>query len=340
MRIEKGLDDFFKVLEKPRSIALIAHMRPDGDAIGSCLAMKHVLDQLGHTCNVIAPDEFPDFLNWMKGSDEVYIRNKKSKTVFAILTQSDIIACLDFNALKRIDKLGEDVKKIHNKKIMMIDHHRDPDDFADYVLWSDDASSTCELVYELILKMNLGHLIDADTASIIYAGMAMDTGVFQYSNTSATVHRIAADLMDRGIDVADIHNKVYNQYGENRLRFIGHLLQDKLNILSDYNTAYMTISMKEAAEYQLNNGDKEGIVNLPLAMKNIDISVLFTEDTDKIKISFRSKGDINVDQLARQYFNGGGHKNASGGATMVSLQDTVQILHEALPEFIQQQKLK
>lgn len=336
MYTEKKLEELFSFLKTPRKIALLAHSRPDGDAIGSCLALKHVLEKKGHTANVIAPDEFPDFLDWMPGSEQVFIRQKKAKTCFAILAQSDLIACLDFNALKRIDALGEDVTKIRNSKLLMIDHHRDPDDFADFVLWSDEASSTCELVYTFLGMMGELDLVDSDIAALIYAGMAMDTGVFQYSNTSAKVHRIAADLIDKGIDVGEIHNLVYNQYGENRLRFIGYLLKEKLTLLEEERTAYMSITMKEAETYKLNTGDKEGIVNLPLAMKDVDISVLFTEDNDKIKISFRSKGDINVDQLARRWFNGGGHRNAAGGSTRISLAETERLLQDSLPEFLQQ----
>jgi phosphoesterase RecJ-like protein len=189
-------------------------------------------------------------------------------------------------------------------------------------------------VYELIQLMDGDNLIDTDMAAMLYAGMAMDTGVFQHSNTTVRVHDIAARLMEKGIHIEQIHNDVYNQYGENRLRFIGYLLKEKLTLLPEYRTAYMCITMEEAESYRLNSGDKEGIVNLPLAMKDVDISILFTEDKDRIKISFRSKGDINVDQLARQYFNGGGHRNASGGATRVSLDETVQILHTALATFI------
>ncbi|HAE35357.1 MAG TPA: DHH family phosphoesterase [Bacteroidetes bacterium] len=334
MRLEKNLPELFEFLSTPRNIALVAHTRPDGDAIGSCLALKFFLEKRGHTAEVIAPDDFPDFLNWMKGSDKVFIRQKNPKTCFAILANSDLIGFLDFNALKRIESLGEDIAKIRGKKWLMVDHHRDPDDFTDFTFWSDEASSTCELVYDLIRMMDGDADIDTDMAAIIYAGMAMDTGVFQYSNTTARVHEIAANLMHKGIHVEEIHNNVYNQYGENRLRFIGYMLKDKMQILPEYRTAFMTISMKEAEEYKLSSGDKEGIVNLPLAMKDVDIAVLFTEDKDRIKISFRSKGDINVDRLAREYFNGGGHKNASGGSTRVSLEETVQILHTALAAFL------
>lgn len=334
MRKEKKLEELLTWWEKPRKIALIAHSRPDGDAIGSCLALKFFLEKKGHTADVIAPDGFPDFLNWMKGSDQVFLHQKNPKTCFAIMANADLICCLDFNALKRIETLADDIAKLHGKRFLMIDHHRDPDDFADYIFWSDEASSTCELVFDLIQRMDGDDLIDTDMAALLYAGMAMDTGVFQYSNTSAKVHEVAAALMSKGIHIEQIHNDVYNQYGENRLRFIGYLLSDKLTVLPAYRTAYMTITMKEAETYQLSTGDKEGIVNLPLAMKDVDIAILFTEDTDRIKISFRSKGDINVDQLARTYFNGGGHRNASGGSTRVSLEETVQILHTALSTFL------
>ncbi|MBC8047664.1 MAG: bifunctional oligoribonuclease/PAP phosphatase NrnA [Fimbriimonadaceae bacterium] len=328
------LKQLFTELQTPKRIVLIAHSRPDGDAIGSCLALKYYFEKKGHTADVIAPDEFPDFLNWMKDSDKIYIYLKKSKTCFAILTQANYIFCCDFNALKRIEQIGDDILKMHRAKIVMIDHHRDPEHFADYELWDHDASSTCELVYDFILQAGDKSLLDTDIASNIYAGIAMDTGVFQYSNTSAKVHAIAGALMEYGINIEQIHNDVYNQYGENRMRFIGYLLSEKLEILNEYKAAFMTITMKEAEEYKLSVGDKEGIVNLPLAMRDVQMAVLFTEDKDKIKISFRSKGEIRVDTFAKQYFNGGGHKNAAGGSTRSSLPDTIELLKKALPEFL------
>lgn len=328
------LQALFDYLKEPRRISLLTHVRPDGDAIGSALAMQRYLTKKGHTANVIAPDDFPDFLDWMPGSESVYIHQKQRKTCFAILTQSDCIFFLDFNALKRIEALGEDVQKLHRPYVgVMIDHHREPDNFTQYKLWDDGASSTAELVYTFIHMAGDAALIDKDMAACMYAGIALDTGIFQYSNTTPKVHAIAGDLMSFGLQVDRIHNALYNQYGENRMRFIGYLLSQKLQIINEYKTAYMSITMKEAEEYKLSIGDKEGIVNLPLAMKDVDISILFTEDKDKIKISFRSKEDVNVELLARTYFNGGGHKNASGGSTRMPLAETEQYLHKVLPEF-------
>lgn len=328
------LKELFQELQTPKRIVLVAHARPDGDAIGSCLALKLYFEKKNHTVDVIAPDEFPDFLNWMKDSDKIHIYLKKSKTCFAILTRADFIFCCDFNALKRIEKLGEDILKMHRAKLVMIDHHRDPVHFAHYEMWDYNASSTCELVYKFILAADDESLIDVDIASNIYAGIAMDTGVFQYSNTTAEVHEIAGKLITRNIDIESIHNNVYNQYGENRLRFIGYLLSEKMEILEEQHAAIMSISMKDAEKYKLNVGDKEGIVNLPLAMKLVNIAVLFTEDKDKIKISFRSKGAVRVDLLAKEYFNGGGHKNAAGGSTKISLDDTINYFKNVLTEFL------
>lgn len=331
------LKNFFAELQSPKRIVLIAHSRPDGDAIGSCLALKKYFMKKGHKADVIAPDDFPDFLRWMKQSEDIYIYQKKSKTCFAILTQADYIFCCDFNALKRIDELGNDILKMHKATLVMIDHHRNPEHFAKYELWNQYASSTCELIFEFILMAGDEHIIDSDIASNIYAGIAMDTGVFQYSNTSARVHEIAALLIGKGINIEYIHNQVYNQYGENRMRFLGYLLKDKMEILSDCGAAFITITMKEAEEYHLNTGDKEGIVNLPLAIKNILVSALFTEDKDKIKISFRSKGDIRVDIFADKFFNGGGHKNAAGGSSKQSLGETIEIYKNEIQKFLQSQ---
>lgn len=329
-----ALEALFSYLQTPRRIALLTHVRPDGDAIGSALAMQKYLEKKGHTANVIAPDDFPDFLDWMPGSKNVYVHQRNRKTCFAILTQTDCIFFLDFNAMKRIEALGEDVQKLYQPFVsVMIDHHREPDDFTQYRLWDDQASSTAELVYTFIHMAGDAHLIDKDMAACMYAGIALDTGVFQYSNTTPKVHAIAGKLMEFGLQVDEIHNALYNQYGENRLRFIGYLLSQKLQLIAEYRTAFMSISMREAEQYTLSIGDKEGIVNLPLAMRDVDIAILFTEDKDKIKISFRSKGDVNVEQFARQFYNGGGHKNASGGSSRLSLEETERNLLSNLASF-------
>jgi bifunctional oligoribonuclease and PAP phosphatase NrnA len=334
----KDIGLLFSYLQQPRRIVLLTHVRPDGDAVGSALALKMYFEQKGHIADVIVPDDFPDFLNWMHQSDKAFNHQKNPKTCFAVLTRADAIFFLDFNALKRIEALGEDVKKLNRPFVsVMIDHHREPDDFTDYALWNDKASSTAELVYDFIHMAGDANLINTDMAACIYAGMALDTGIFQFSNTTSRVHEIAAALMTTGINIEQIHNNVYNQYGENRMRFVGFLLSEKMVILNDYKAAYMSITMAEAEKYKLNNGDKEGIVNLPLAMRDVDIAVLFTEDRDKIKISFRSKGEVNVEFMARNFFNGGGHRNASGGSSRLSLEDTVKRFVEILPEFTEHQ---
>ncbi len=334
----KDIKELFEYLQKPRRIVLIPHERPDGDAIGSALAMKIYLQKTGHVVDIIIPDDFPDFLDWMPLSDTCVNHQKKSKTAFAILTKTDCIFYLDFNALKRIEALSGDIKKLSHPFVsVMIDHHREPDYFTDYMLWNDNASSTAELIYDFIQMANGKQYMDKDIAACLYAGMALDTGIFQYSNTSAKVHQIAAELMTYGISIEEIHNNVYNQYGENRMRFIGYLLSEKMVVLPEFKTAYMSISMQEAEKYKLNNGDKEGIVNLPLAMRDVEISVLFTEDKGRIKMSFRSKGDRNIEILARNFFNGGGHKNASGGVSKDSLTDTIKRFEEVLPGYLNEQ---
>jgi phosphoesterase RecJ-like protein len=270
----------------------------------------------------------------MHQSDKVFIHQKNPKTCFALLTKADCIFFLDFNALKRIEQLSEEIKKLRQPYVsVMIDHHREPDFFTDYILWSIQASSTAELIFDFIQMAGGDNFIDKQMAECIYAGIVLDTGIFQFSNTTSKVHEIASKLMQHEINIEEIHNNLYNQYGENRMRFIGYLLSEKLQILPEYRTAFMTITMADAEKYKLSIGDKEGIVNLPLAMKDIDISILFTEDKDRIKISFRSKGKTDVELLARNFFNGGGHKNASGGSTRLSLDATIEYLKEVLPKY-------
>lgn len=330
-----NFDKLTDYLSQPRKIVLLTHVRPDGDAIGSALALKMYFEKKGHVAEVIVPDDFPDFLNWMPLSTTTFNHQKKPKTCFAILAKADSIFFLDFNSLKRIEALGEDVKKLNHPYVsVMIDHHREPEHFTDYELWNDKSSSTAELVFDFISMNGDVALIDENIAACIYAGMALDTGIFQYSNTTSRVHEIASVLMQKGINVEQIHNDVYNQYGENRMRFIGFLLSEKLQVLPECKAAYMSISMQEAEKYKLNIGDKEGIVNLPLAMKDGLMVALFTEDKDKVKISFRSKGNFDVATLARNFFNGGGHKNASGGSSRGSLIECIQMFTKILPEYI------
>lgn len=333
-RFMQPLQALFSMLETPKHIVLVAHVRPDADAMGACLALKMYFERKGHIADVIAPDDFPNFLNWMPGSDKVWYYNKKPKTCFAILSQSNIIICCDFNALKRIEKLGEDIARMQQATLVMIDHHQAPEHFAHFELWDDSASSTCELVFDFIEAAGDSEMVDDIIGSVIYAGIAMDTGIFQYSNTTPKVHLLAARLMEKGIAIETIHNNLYNQFKENRLRFIGYLLSQKMEVLPEVRTAFMCITMKEAEEYKLGTGDKEGIVNLPLSLKQVDLAVLFTEDKDKIKISFRSKGNVNVDSFAKMYFNGGGHVNASGGSSVLPLQDAINYLKQVLPEFM------
>ena len=334
----KDLNELFEYLQTPRRIILIPHVRPDGDAIGSALALKLYFEKKQHTADIISPDDFPDFLNWMHQSEKVFIHQKNPKTCFALLTKADCIFFLDFNSLKRIEQLSEEIKKLRQPYVsVMIDHHREPDFFTDYILWNVQASSTAELIYDFIQQAGDDHLIDQYMAECIYAGIVLDTGIFQYSNTTTKVHEVASKLMQQNINIEEIHNNLYNQYGENRVRFIGYLLSEKLFLIPDFRTAYMTITMADAEKYKLSIGDKEGIVNIPLAMKDIDIAILFTEDKDRIKISFRSKGKTNIELLARNFFQGGGHKNASGGSTRLSLDETIEYLKMVLPKYAEMQ---
>lgn len=329
------LQPLYALLKTPKRIVLLAHPHPDADAMGACLSLKLYLERTGHIADVIVPDDFPHFLDWMTAADKTWVYQKKAKTCFAILSQSDIIFCCDFNALSRIDKLGEEVVKMRQALLVMIDHHRDADHFANYELWDPAASSTCELIYKFIEGAGHEALIDAEMGSMIYAGIAMDTGIFQYSSTTPGVHILAANLMRKGVQIETVHNNLYHQYKENRLRFIGYLLSQKLEVLENERTAIMSITMQEAEDFKLGTGDKEGIVNMPLTLKQIQLSILLTEDKDKIKISFRSKGNVDVNAFANAYFNGGGHKNASGGYYTKNLEDTVGYLKEILPGFIQ-----
>ncbi len=323
-----------RLLSNPSEIVITTHNKPDGDAMGSSLGLYHYLVGKGHSVKVISPTDYPFFLHWMPSNDEVIIYTDHIETSKNLINNAKIIFCLDFNTLNRINELGELVRNSAATKVL-IDHHLEPEDFDDFRLWDTDASSTAELIYRFIGEAGDHKLVDSTIATCLYTGIMTDTGSFRFPRTTSALHRVVADLIDCGADNSGIHSKVYDNFSEKRLRFLGFCLKDKLTILHEFNTAYLSLNKKELAEYGVGTGDTEGIVNYALSINEIQLAIVIIERGDLVKLSFRSKGNFPANQIAKKYFNGGGHFNAAGGQTTENLETTTQKVISILPEFKQ-----
>jgi bifunctional oligoribonuclease and PAP phosphatase NrnA len=332
----QNITAFKEVLNKPGRMVIVTHFKPDADALGSSLGLAGYLKKKGHTVNVITPSDYPDFLTWMPGNSEVLVFQKeRSKNAEALINQSDIIFCLDFSSLKRINDLGQMVEQSKAKKVL-IDHHLDPEKFADFEQWDDRAASTAELVYRLIMEMDDDRLLDKDIANCLYAGLMTDTGGFRHPNTTYEVFQIAAGLVAHGAEPATVSKLIYDTNTLERLKLMGYVLSEKLHVLPQYRTAYITLSMDELRKYGSQTGDTEGLVNFGLSIKGIRLSVLISDRKENVKLSFRSLGEFSVNEFARKHFDGGGHKNASGGQTNLTLDQTLKKFLELLPQYKEQ----
>jgi len=326
------IDHFQKWLEKAEKIVIVTHVSPDGDALGSSLGLYHFLDGLDKTVNIIVPNTYAEFLQWMPGASEILQYDKYTEFADKLIAEADIICCLDFNALKRINELGVAVGASVAKKIM-IDHHPFPDDFCPIVISHPEISSTSELIFRLICRMGYFEDITKQGAECIYTGMMTDTGGFTYNSNDREIYFIISELLSKGIDKDEIYRKVFNTYSECRLRLMGYVLYSKMKVYSEYNAAMISLTKEEQEQFHFVKGDSEGFVNIPLSIKEVRFSVFFREDNDMIKISFRSLGDFPCNKLAAEYFGGGGHLNASGGEFYGTLEEAIALLEKALDEY-------
>lgn len=324
-----------KILTTGKNIVIICHSGPDGDAIGSSLGLYHFLKIMGHHPQVIVPDDYPGFLKWMPASDKVLNHALNKLAAEDKIAMANMIFYLDFNALSRIGKLGKTVNKSNAFKVL-IDHHTMPEDIADIMISDPTACATALLVYEMIAALEKTEDINAQCAACLYAGILTDTGSFRFPSTTAHTLQVAAKLIEKGADNALIYAKIFDNYSEQRLRLMGYLLKDKMNILPQYNTAIIPVEANELSEYNYVKGDTEGIVNYPLSITNIVMSVIIMEKDGKVKLSFRSKGQFKVNEIAGKYFEGGGHINAAGGLSRLSVQETVEKIVAFLPEYKKQ----
>ncbi len=306
------LKDIQQLLTSPKKIVLVTHARPDGDAIGSLLAMYHYLRQQHHDITPITPDVYPSYLGFLPASEQILIGEEAPEQAQEVFEAADLIFILDFNSPKRIDQLEGLLLQAKGVKVM-IDHHLEPDDFVDFQFCDPHASSAAELVYEFIEALQHTKLINREIATCLYAGICTDTGRFKY-NIRGRLHQIVAVLIQKGADANAINESIFNSLSEDRLRFIGFCISERLTILQDLNAAVMYITLDDFVRFNYQPGDTEGLVNYPLSLKGIRFVALLKEADDKVKISFRSKGSFSVNSFARKHCNGGGHLNASGGA--------------------------
>jgi len=326
------LTEIISLLATPRKILITTHTNPDGDAIGSSLAMYGYLKKKGHLVSIMVPDPDPAFLHWMPYHSFILVFREQPELCHTAIEEAEVIFSLDYNGLGRLSNAEEPVRNAKAVKIL-IDHHRDPSKDFNHVLSVVETSSTSELIYDFIAGCGDTELIDTDIASCIYAGIITDTGSFSYSCNYEKTYLITADLYRKGIDGEHIHRLVYDTYSEGRLRLLGFSISEKLVVHPEYHTAYIYLSKEDLDRFNYQVGDTEDIVNYALSVGGINFAALFTERDGIVRISLRSKGNFSVNDIARKYFNGGGHVNAAGANSYVSLEETVRIFEEMLPGY-------
>ena len=336
----KQITELKQLLESKKKIVITSHNNPDGDAIGASLAMFHYMQKKGHEVSAMVPNNFPGFLSWLPGSDKILIYSQSAKEAQHVILDADLIFCLDYNAINRLGPASEIVKRSSAKRVL-IDHHVDPqeDDF-DFCISKVNTSSTGELVYEFIDMMNDISLIDKQMAEAIYAGIVTDTGSFSFAANNEKTYHITADLISKGVDADLVHRLIYDTFSEDRLRLLGHAISKNMIVWDEFRTAIIFLTKNDLKRFNYKVGDVEGVVNYPLMMEKINMSVLLTERDSMIKLSFRSKGDFSVNRLARDYFNGGGHKNAAGGRSYTTMEKTIDQIKKELEAFKDQLNYK
>lgn len=324
---------FKAFMEQTRKVVIVTHHKPDADALGSSLGLGGYLKKKNHAVTVVTPSDYPEFLHWMPGHPEVLALDKDSTVlIHEKIREAEIIFCLDFSALNRIQDLAEVVRHAPGKKVM-IDHHLQPEDFAEFVKWDVQSASTAELIFNLICELGDKKLIDANIADCLYAGLMTDTGGFRHSNTRYEEFLVAAELVRLGANPTKVSKLIYDTNTLERLRLMGFVLSEKLTVLPEYRTAYITLSAEELKRFGSQTGDTEGFVNYGLSIKGIKLSVMIHERKDSVKLSLRSLGGFSVNEMARKHFEGGGHRNASGGSSTLTLEQTMKKFLSILPEY-------
>ena len=341
MQIAKAkIDELRAILEIPRRVVILSHTNPDGDAIGSSLAWAEVLKRHGHQVTCVIPNKYPYYLEFMPGIDSVVIfKNDSDNRVEKAVKEADIIFCLDFHSMSRLDKLGEIIDANQHAKRVLIDHHLDPSEDFDLMLSYPKASSTCYLVALIVEHMYDSESITPTMAENLFVGMMTDTGNFAFSSVTPDLFRMVSVLAATGISIPTIHNNVYNSFSEGRARLFGYVINRKMHIFHNGTVAHMSLTEDEMRRFWFQQGDSEGFVNYPLTIKKMKMSAMFTQHSDFIRVSLRSRGDIDVNVFAQRYFNGGGHKNAAGGKSFMTMEDTIKHYEKSVKEYAQEGNL-
>lgn len=328
----KPVEGIFPLLNRNRTTVITTHQKPDADAMGASLALRHLLVQLGHTVTVISPTNWALWVDWMPGCKEVLNYEADKAKADKILDNAEWLFCLDFNALNRTKTMTDKLKQLHCIKIL-IDHHKEPDTGAfDYGISDPSKSSTCEMIYDLIIGSGYSDKINKEISECIYAGVVGDTGSFRFPSAQPAVHRLVADLKSKGLDHSKIHEALYDNFLENRLRFIGHVLLNRMEVFYEYNTVLISVPKSDLLYYEIKTGDTEGLVNFPQSIRGIKLVAIVIDRDEERKWSFRSKGDFDCNAFARKYFEGGGHFAAAGGRSSDPLDVTVKKFLQAMKE--------
>ena len=321
-------------LDEVENVVIVSHVSPDGDAIGSSLGLSHFLTSMNKKTQVIVPNIFPDFLKWMPDANRIWVYDQNPEKAHEAIQKADLICCLDFNVLSRIDTMQNSVAVSPAKK-MMIDHHLFPGDFCGITISHPHMSSTSELIFRFITELGYTEHLTRDCAECIYTGMMTDTGGFTYNSNDSEIYYIISELLAKGIDKDQIYRNVYHTYSIDRLRLMGYVLYEKMQVYPSFNASLICLDGKEQKKFHTVKGDTEGFVNLPLQIKGVRFSTFLREDVEKkmIKVSLRSVGDFPCNEVASEFFNGGGHKNASGGEFYGTMEQAVELFKRALVKF-------
>jgi len=327
----KDFEQLEALLSTPKKIVITTHHKPDGDAMGSAMALYNFLIQKQHQVEVITSSDYPSFLHWLKNNEIVSIFHKNPSKSINSISAADLIFCLDYNQLSRTEALAEHIGKSTADKVL-IDHHLEPDSFCNINFSFVNSCATCEVLYHILSKLD-DKCIDQYIAECLYTGIITDTGSFRFDSTTSDTHIVAARLLEKGVSTASVHERIYDDFSEERTRFLGYCIQNKLVVLPDFKTAFISVTLEEQEKFNNKTGDTEGIVNYALSIAGVVMAVLFTEHKNMIKMSFRSKGVFSVRDLASVHFNGGGHRNAAGGRSHDSLNETIDRFKSVLPEY-------
>lgn len=323
-----------------KSVLVVSHYNPDGDALGSSIAWAKMLVGMGHEAMVVVPNKFPHFLEWMPGVKEVRIYTEHEAEVRKAALEADIVCCLDFNSISRLEGLTAAIEANTRAKKLLIDHHLDPPKkYFDLEFSHTEACSTSYLVGKLIERLVGAQAIDRDMGTVLYVGIMTDTGNFSYSSLTPDLFRTVAMLVEQGIDIPDINTRVYNSYSEGRVRLLGYAIGPKMEMLQDGKAAVISLTETELRKYNFKQGDSEGFVNYPLSIETVKMSAMLTQNRNQIRVSLRSRGDVDVNLFARRYFDGGGHKNAAGGKSCLTMDQTLEKYRNAVAEYFKEEKI-